>query len=70
LLIFCLHVGVGDVFGFKDQFKGLGVFFDTFANGHHDVSRLGGFCCFALLIDLLALVPLHFCNDRRWQYFL
>jgi mannose-binding lectin 2 len=28
----------GPVFGFKDQFTGLGVFFDTFANGQHDVS--------------------------------
>jgi mannose-binding lectin 2 len=29
---------VGPVFGSKDQWKGLGVFFDTFSNGKHNVS--------------------------------
>ncbi len=28
----------GTVFGYKDHFKGLGIFFDTFPNGNHDHS--------------------------------
>lgn len=40
---------VGDVFGYKDMFKGLGVFFDTFANGVHTV------CFFVFVAYLLTL---------------
>jgi hypothetical protein len=29
---------VGTAFGGPEKFKGLGVFFDTYSNGHHDVS--------------------------------
>jgi lectin, mannose-binding 2 len=31
-------MALGPVFGFKDHFKGLGIFFDTFPNGNHDHS--------------------------------
>lgn len=30
----------GEAFGHDEKFKGLGVFFDTFRNGNHEVSEL------------------------------
>ena len=37
-LILCLFLFVGPVFGHKDFFKGLAIFFDTFPNGNHEHS--------------------------------
>lgn len=36
---------MGPVFGNRDRFEGLGIFFDTYANGRHSVSIFPFFFC-------------------------
>jgi mannose-binding lectin 2 len=45
---------MGPVFGNRDRFEGLGIFFDTYANGRHSVS-IFSLCLFEFLSILFCL---------------
>lgn len=53
----------GQAFGHDEKFKGLGVFFDTFRNGDHEVLNTTN----CIYFNFLAFFPIRWCHDRRWN---
>lgn len=54
----------GEAFGHDEKFKGLGVFFDTFRNGDHEVQNNACFYFSHSFFCILAWFPLCRCHDR------